>query len=294
MSAFFIMFTQKGINYLKQTTQLVDHISKGNLGIQIHNDRNDELGNLSSAINRMSSELKRLSDEEHRWEKAKDDMVSNISHDLRTPLTSIIGYLQLIINCENDHMESMIQYANVAYNKSLELKSLVEELFEFANISNQEFKLNKTKLDISELIKQVILGQMPALQEKILNCRSSFPDEKMYVFADAVLIARAFDNLLSNAVRYSTSGENIDVELAKEAGYVLIKITNYGTEIAQGDLPYIFEKFYCVNKSRSGSSAGVGLGLAIVKSIVEKHNGEVFVNSSNNRTTFAVRLKTDL
>jgi len=292
MSVFFSLLTQKSIHHLKKTIQLVDDISKGNLGLQILNDRNDELGNLSMAINRMSCELKRLSDDERRWEKAKDDMVSNISHDLRTPLTSVIGYLQLIINCEeSDCTDNMMQYANVAYSKSLELKSLVEQLFEFANINNQEFKLSKTKLDISELIKQVILGQMPVLQEKNLNCRSSFPDEKVYVFADPVLLARVFDNLLSNAVKYGMNGKSIDIELVKEVNWVSIKIANYGTEIAQADLPHIFDKFYCVDKSRSDSSSGTGLGLAIVKSIVEKHNGEVLVNSNNRGTTFVVRLK---
>ncbi|MDP4093084.1 MAG: HAMP domain-containing sensor histidine kinase [Bacillota bacterium] len=295
MSAFFVLLTQKGIKYLEKITQIVEKISKGNLGIQISDERTDELGNLSKTINQMSSELKRLIEKERKWEKEKDDMISNISHDLRTPLTSIIGYLQLIINYEKNGNEVyMAQYANIAYSKSLELKVLIDQLFEYTSISNKEFKLNIIKIDAAELINQVVLGQMPVLQEKSLQCRMHYPDEKVYIYADAVLIARVFDNLITNAVKYGSNSENIDVELSKESNDAVIRITNYGVEIPQSDLPYIFDRFYCVDKSRSSNRAGTGLGLAIVKSIVEKLNGKIYAYSNDNKTVFEVRLNSNL
>lgn len=293
-SAFFLLLTQKGIKYLEKITRLVEEISKGNLGLQISVERTDELGNLSEAVNRMSSKLKRLIEEEQSWEKAKDDMVSNISHDLRTPLTSILGYLQLIVDYEQKgNEEYMLRYADIAFTKCLELKLLVDQLFEYANVSNKEFKLNKTGIDIAELIRQVVLGIMPVLQEKGLYCRMDFPDEKIYVFADAVLMARVFDNIINNAVKYGLNGQFIDIELRKDSGDAFVRIINYGTTIPQSDLPYIFDKFYRVDKSRSGDGAGAGLGLVIVKSIIEKHNGQIYVDSYDNKTMFEVRLKTD-
>lgn len=294
MSAFFLLLTKKSIKFIEKITQLVEQISEGNLGIQIFDERTDELGNLSKAVNKMSSELERLIAEEKRWEKSKDEMINNISHDLRTPLTSIIGYLQMIIECkQNDNEDYMMQYAHVAYSKCEQLKLLVDQLFEFTNVSSKEYKLDITKIDVAELVRQVVAGLMPILQEKNICCRIDFPDEKVYTSADGTLIARVFDNLISNAVKYSPNGGNIDVILRKEPFGAFVRVTNYGITIPEQNLPYIFDRFYRVDKSRSNSCAGVGLGLAIVKSIVEKHKGEIHVKSYDNKTVFEVRLNTN-
>lgn len=290
MSVFFLIITKKGIQHLKKITTMVEEISKGNLEVQIVEERTDELGYLSKSVNQMSKELKRLNEEKQRWIKEKDDMISNISHDLRTPLTSVLGYLQLINNYKkNGDEESMLQYSDIAYSKCLELKQLVDQLFEYTNISNIDFKLKKIKIDVAELIRQVVLGIMPLLQEKEISCRMNFPEEKIYVYADSVLIARVFENLINNAVKYGSDGKYIDIEIKKEAADACVRITNYGITIPKSDLPYIFDKFYCVDKARSHN--GGGLGLAIVKSIVERHDGEVLVSSNDNKTVFEVRLK---
>jgi signal transduction histidine kinase len=243
----------------------------------------------------MSAALKSLSEEEKQWEKEKDDMICNISHDLRTPLTSVIGYLQLIINQAKEKQdEQLLSYVNISYSKCMEIKLLTEQLFDYAKITNKEYQPVAKQINLSELVKQVVLGLMPQLNEKKLTCRLNLPDEKVFITADAALMARVFDNLLNNAMKYGADGSfiDIDIRLAEKENKVTVMVTNYGSTILPEDLPYIFNRFYCIDKSRSSENSGTGLGLAIVKSIIERHHGTICVQSENDKTVFEICLST--
>lgn len=293
MGVFFLIFTGNDMKYLDEIIKSLHGISKDNLETNIPIRTNDEFGDLAKTINSMSHRLNTLIEEERNWEKSKNELITNVSHDLRTPLTSVLGYLELISTQKYVDEEQLKHYADIAYNKGTNLKNLIEELFDYSKLNNKEFKINKTKIKLSELLEQVILGFMPVFKELSMEHRTFFSKNKIVVDADPILLARLFDNLINNAINYGKAGKYIDIELLSKCDEAVIRIINYGEVIPEEDLPFIFERLYRSEKSRSSNKSGTGLGLAIVKSIVDIHNGRITVASTKTKTIFEVRLNYD-
>lgn len=290
---FFLALVKKSIIYLEEIVSALGSISAGNLDINIPVRTGDELGKMADTVNNMAYRLKTTLEEERRLEKTKNDLITNVSHDLRTPLTSMLGYLDLITHKTDLEPEKLRKYSNIAYEQCGELKLLIDELFDFAKLNNPGMVINKTRIDLGEFLEQVMLGFIPSLEEAGMEYRLSLPDGRLLLYADPLLLARVFDNLLSNGIKYGKEGRRLDIELKKEAEEAIVSIINYGEAIEEGDLPYVFERFYRGDKARSGKNKGTGLGLAIVKSIVELHGGTIAVLSSEEKTVFEVRLKAD-
>jgi signal transduction histidine kinase len=289
----FLVFTNSKMQYFEEIHRTLESISKGNLDVRIPVKSTDELSQLALTVNDMAYKLKLLIEEEKYWEKTKNDLVTNVSHDLRTPLTSILGYMELIVKEKYEDEETLKHYADVAYSKCKSLKALVDDLFEYSKLNSTEIKVNKMRVNLAELLEQVILGFLPVLGDVGMEYRLSFPNEKISVNGDPVLLARMFDNLINNAINYGKEGKYLDVELQQENNDAIVRIINYGNPILKEDLPLIFERFYKVDKSRSQYKNGSGIGLAIVKSIVDLHQGTVEADSENNKTIFEVRLPLD-
>ena len=287
---FFFFFTRKSIYYLEEINKGLKRIAEGDLDTRIPIRTENELGQLARNINSMSKHLKKSIEEERNAEKTKNELITNVSHDLRTPLTSIIGYLGLISNDEYKDELSLRYYVDIAYNKSLELKRLIDELFEFTKISYGGLKLNLEKIDIGQLIEQLTEEFIPILNEAGMECRIIPCGEKLYTMADGNLLVRVFENLLSNAIRYGKDGKYVDIEIVGDENSIIVNTINYGEEISTMDLPNIFERFYKTDKSRSKESSGTGLGLAIAKNIIALHNGDITVHSQNGKTEFQVIL----
>lgn len=288
---FFFIFTKKSIYYLEEINIGLKRIAEGDLDTKIPIRTEDELGQLARNINSMSKHLKKTIDEERNAERTKNELITNVSHDLRTPLTSIIGYLGLISNDEYKDEVSLRYYIDIAYNKSLELKHLIDELFEFTKISYGGIKLNLEIIDIGQLIEQLAEEFIPVFNDAGMECRISASNEKLTIMADGNLLVRVFENLLSNAIRYGKDGKYVDIEIVGEKDSIIINTINYGEDISKIDLPNIFERFYKTDKSRSKESGGTGLGLAIAKNIIELHKGDITVISQNGKTEFKVKLE---
>ncbi len=288
--AFFLILVRKNVLYLEEITRTLDQISDGSLDIHISVKTHDELGKMAETVNSMAARLKASIEEERRLEKSKNDLIANMSHDLRTPLTSVLGYLQLISHMDCSDAEKVRQYSAIAYNQCKDLKVLIDDLFEFSKLNNSGIAISKAWISLGQLLEQVILGFMPSLTEAGMEYRLYFPGGKVMVNADPLLLTRVFDNLISNAIKYGKDGKYLDVELKGDGTEAVIRIINFGEPIPEADLPHVFERFYRVDKSRSGHDGGAGLGLAIVKSIIELHKGSVGVSSSEGRTVFIVRL----
>lgn len=292
MSIYILLFTRKEMLYIDQITEALQNISEDNLETNIPIKTNDEFGNLARTVNSMSSKLNALIKEERTWEKSKNELITNVSHDLRTPLTSVLGYLQLISNKKYTDEAQLKHYVDIAYNKCSNLKLLIDELFEYSKLSNKELKINKVKLKLSELLEQVLLGFIPIFNEASMEYRTAFSNNKIIVDADPILMARLFENIINNSIKYGKAGKYIDIELLAEGNEAVVRFTNYGEAIPEEDLPYIFERLYRAEKSRSNNKSGSGLGLAIVKSIVDIHKGKVTVSSNISKTVFEVKLQT--
>lgn len=288
---FFFVFTRKSILYLEEINVGLKRIAKGNLETKIPIKTQDELGELANNINIMAKNLKKSLEDERNAEKTKNELMTSVSHDLRTPLTSIIGYLGLISNDNYKDEITLRYYVDIAYNKSLTLKRLIDELFEFTKISYGGLKLNFEKIDIVQLIEQLAEEFTPLFDEAGMKCRITLPNEKVLIEGDGQQLVRVFENLLSNAIRYGREGKYVEIKIYDEKGKIIISVNNYGESISEMDLPYIFDRFYKVDKSRSGDGRGTGLGLAIAKNIINLHKGDIVAYSQNGQTEFQVKLK---
>ena len=201
-----------------------------------------------------------------------------------------MGYLELIKNNQQLTKGEIQKYSSVAYEKSKRLQSMMDDLFEFTSLDQANVKIHMATINITELILQIVDEFYPTFQEHHITPEVKISQNNLFINGDGQLIARVFDNLLSNAVKYGQDGKKIKIEVINDEETVTIKIMNYGNPIDSADLPYIFDKFYRSDASRSSSTGGTGLGLAIAKNIIQIHNGEILATSHQDKTTFIVIL----
>ena len=283
--------TSNKISYIEYINKCVREISKGNLDYDIDIVGEDELSQVAESIMYMEHELKMQIEDKINVEKSKNDLVTNVAHDLRTPLTSIIGYLGLLKNKAYKDDEELNKYVDIAFNKSEKLKVLIEDLFELTKLYQGGIKLNLAPVSIGNILNQLIGESMPLAQDKNIEIESYVDSSNMSINVDPAKITRVFDNLIGNAIKYSEPNETIYVELRNLNDYVLLAVSNPNHGIEEEELDKFFEKFYRADKSRNSSVSGSGLGLAIAKSIVELHGGIIKAELIEDLITFKVILK---
>lgn len=288
----FLLFTRGKMKYIEEISNGLIEISKGNLYFRVNTKGHDELSQLSTNINYMAYEVSSKIEKERKTEKAKNELITNVSHDLRTPLTSIMGYLGLIKNKKYENQAQMEEYLNIVYNKSEKLRMLIEDLFEYTKLTNENIKLHRECVALNEFIEQLIDEMIPIFDENNLKVIKEISKEKLIVDVDTNKILRVFENLLSNSIKYSIKPGTINVKLYRENSYAIFCVENAGNHIEHDDLEKIFERFYRIEKSRSTSTGGSGLGLAIAKSIVDLHGGEITADCEDNKIRFFVKLQT--
>ena len=302
----FIFFDLMNITlkYLSDLSGAISEVTNGDYNVSLPIDYDDELGVLAANINALAITLKekereseilkeneRLAfDAERNAEKQKKDLITNVAHDLRTPLTTIIGYLELLRTNPDLDKESIYKYSSIAYEKSKKLQAMMDDLFEFTTLDKAKVKINMATINISELVLQMVDEFYPTFQEHNITPVVNINSQSLFIHGDGQLLARVFDNLISNAIKYGSQNSPIHIEVLSDDDSVTIKIRNYGSTIKQEDLPHIFDKFYRSDSSRSTSTGGTGLGLAIAKNIVEMHKGQIFARTHSDRTTFVVIL----
>lgn len=286
LAVFFLMSNQT-IRYLREITFGLQQIANGQLKYEIAVRSSDELGEVAYNINLMSHKLGTLIEDERLAEKTKNDLITGVSHDLRTPLTSILGFLELIDNDRYKDEVELRYYIGIAYEKSKSLKKLIDDLFEFTRINNG-MPLEKIELDLIGFTRQLIEEFVPNLEAAGMKGRVYSVNNSLIIKADGDRLVRAYENLIMNAIHYGQEGRFVDIRLRQENGYAVVEVVNYGEQIPEKYLPYLFERFYRVDQSRS-QSGGTGLGLSITKSIVELHNGTITVRSSSGETVFETR-----
>lgn len=286
----FQLLTKKKMKYIEEIADGLQVISTGNLDFRVERKGSDELASLADNINSMAEELKSRIEEERRAERTKNELITNISHDLRTPLTSIMGYLKLISDKKYEDQRQLEDFINIAYGKSEKLKTLIDDLFEYTKLSNEGIKLNVAEVNINELLEQLIEEWVPVSEENQLEFVKDMPQEKIIVSVDADLMVRVFENLLMNAIRYSYKPGKILIKVSRQENKAIVCVENMGDPIPQEELPNLFNRFYRLEKSRTAGMGGSGLGLAIAKSIVDLHHGDIWAECEGNNIRFIVAL----
>ncbi len=287
----FITITNKKMKYLDEIAIGLKNIAGGNLKYHIREEGNDEIRKIASNINYMAEEINKKILAERNAEKTKADLITTVSHDLRTPLTSIMGYIGLVKDERYEDEETKKEYLNIAFNKAEKLKVLIEDLFEYTKLNNAGMKINKIDVNINEFLSQIIEELMPIFEENDLTVSNSTTRENIYVSLDPDKMLRVFENLFTNAVKYSYKPGEIQVSVFESDGYVSVAIKNKGQHISKEKVDKLFDRFYRVDESRNASTGGSGLGLAIAKNIVELHGGKIYAECYGENIIFNVKLR---
>ncbi|WP_297634999.1 ATP-binding protein [uncultured Clostridium sp.] len=286
----FTLFINKKVKYITFLTKEVKKIKDEGFGKTIEVKGNDEIAELCESINQMSLELSEKIENEKRIEETKNELITNISHDLKTPLTSIIGYLELI-NREDIQSEKKKLYSKVAYDKSLRLKGLVNELFEYTKLTSPDIKLNKMKFNISNLLNQIVGESILGFVERDIEVNLDNPYREILCSVDIKLFTRVLENLIKNAEKYSDRNSVFKIQVLDFEDKTEISFINKCEKLAKEDLNKIFEKFYRADIARSDEIEGSGLGLNIAKRIVELHNGKLEVEKDEANIKFKIEIK---
>lgn len=286
----FGLLQYRDIRYLRRISTALLDVSEGNFERRVPVVGDDELSDIALQLNHMTEEIQQLMEKEKDNEQTKNDLITNIAHDLRTPLTSIIGYLNLIISQPDMEDGKRQAYLKVAYDKSLHLQKMIEDLFGFTKLNYGKQTTMMQPIDIIELMGQLLEEFYPVFEENGIEYEYRPAVTSQLVMGDGTLLARLFDNLINNAVKYGKDGKRLLVKAELKGKYIAVSVINYGKVIPKKDLDRVFEKFYRAEQSRSSSTGGTGLGLAIAKNITLLHNGMIRASSGLDGTVFEVEL----
>ncbi|MBD1380087.1 two-component system histidine kinase PnpS [Metabacillus arenae] len=231
------------------------------------------------------TELKKL-------EQMRKDFVANVSHELKTPITSIKGFSETLLDGAMDDRKTLESFLSIILKESDRLQSLIQDLLDLSKIEQQGFELNIHKLDLPELLEEVVLMLQHKADQKEVELILNIKMKEVIIHGDIHRLKQIFINLINNGIAYTPKGGSVTISVTSESDEAKIEVSDTGIGIREDEVPRIFERFYRVDKARSRNSGGTGLGLAIVKHLIEAHKGKIMVNSSVGQgTTFTVLLK---
>lgn len=286
---FFILF----YFFLKSFTRYFNEINRGIDALRNQDGKDIELPPEMSAtekkLNEVRQTLEKRTFEAHLAEQKKNDLVMYLAHDIKTPLTSVIGYLSLLDEAPDMPIKQRAKYVHITLNKAYRLETLINEFFEITRYNLQQIRLEKESIDLYYMLVQMIDEFYPILSEKG-NRAVLHAEESLTVDGDAVKLARVFNNILKNAAAYSDPDTEIIITAEEREGTVIISFQNQGKTIPAEKLEALFEKFFRLDEARTSNTGGAGLGLSIAREIVSLHGGTVEAKSEDHQTTFTVSL----
>lgn len=287
---YFILISHNFVMYVREIINGVEHMKNGDFQEEIPVRGEDEFSEIADSINEMRKNLAETMESQRMAEQTKDELITNVAHDLRTPLTSILGYLDLLTQGDFLTEEQKQKYLGIVSNKARQLETLIKDLFDYTRYDKDKVKIKKEMLDLNLFIPQIVDEFYPSFMDHELECRTDFCEGALNIEGNGELLARAVGNLMSNAIKYGSEGKVVEVKTGRMDHMVYVAVVNYGKIIPAGDLDKIFDKFYRVESSRSLKTGGTGLGLAIAKNIVNLHGGNIWASSDESGTRFQIEL----
>ena len=271
---------------LHRMTGIVGEFEKGKYHQRIPVKSKDEISELGIAFNNMADTIEKNMLDIKKNDNLRRELIANISHDIRSPLSSIQGYIETILIKENElSEEERISYLETILKNVTNLNHLVHELFELSKLDAMESGPSFEPFSIAELAQDVVLKFQQQAEQKGIHLITKIPISLPFVYADISMMERVLSNLIDNALRFTPPNGKISIELKAEDDLVRISIADNGSGIPAEDIPHIFDRFYKVEKSRSPNTGGSGLGLAIAKKMLDAHNCEIKVESSTGSGT---------
>ena len=266
---------------LRKATQ---NIKDGNLDFVLDVEGADEFAELCRDFEEMRRRLKESAEEKLVLDKENKELISNISHDLKTPITAVKGYVEGIMDGVADTPEKMDRYVRTIYNKTVEMDHLINELTFYSKIDTNRIPYTFSKLNVEDYFSDCAEEVGLELETRgIQLCYANYVDSDVQVIADGEQIRRLIHNIISNAIKYMDKGKGmkgiIQIRVKDVGDFVQVEIEDNGKGIAAKDLPYIFDRFYRTDVSRNSAKGGSGIGLSIVRKILEDHGGKVWATS---------------
>ena len=269
---------------LQKLQKAARNIKEGNLDFEIKAENDDEIGQLCRDFEEMRLRLKVQAEEKVAFDRENKELISNISHDLKTPITAIKGYVEGIMDGVADTPEEMDRYVRTIYNKTNEMDHLINELTFYSKIDTNRIPYTFSKLNVEDYFSDCAEEVGLELETRgIQLCYANYVDKDVLVIADGEQIRRVIHNIISNAIKYMDKQNGmkgiIQIRVKDVGDFVQVEIEDNGKGIASKDLPYIFDRFYRTDVSRNSSKGGSGIGLSIVRKILEDHGGKVWATS---------------
>ena len=287
---YFLLFIKRIVKDMTYISDRIIDIADGKSDEKIIIERQDEIGEIAGRINEMTEQINQLITSERDALQSNKDLIACVAHDLRTPITSVKGYLDLALDTKHYDLEQRQKYVRIAQTKANRLEYRIHDLFNYTKLTSGEITLHRSKIDLVQLVEQMVEEFYPLFQEEELECTTKYNISYLEMNMDGELIARAVQNLLSNAIKYGKDGKHVYVELECLEQEVQIRVTNYGLVIPEESIKHLFDKFYRVERSRNVKTGGTGLGLNIAQEIVHLHGGRIQVTSGASGTCFTIAL----
>lgn len=266
---------------LDKMRRLTEKVAKGEYHVQVDVDSNDEIGELAHSFNQMSGELDRI-------EKLRRTLVSDVAHELRTPLSTIRGYIEAI---RDGILPASSELLSRVYNEVERLVRLVEDLHRLSLFERElTIRRPESPINVRIVTNQIVSMFLPEWTEKSITFYTDIPEKLPKIWIDQAHLTQVLVNLFDNTVRYTPENESVHLTVQEDKGILRFRLTNTGVEISKESLPLIFERFYRVDESRSRTQGGTGIGLAIVRDIVTQYDGTIWATSGNYSTTIHVDL----
>lgn len=275
---------------LRHIINELHYIANGNYDYRIPFELRGDLSKVVDSINGLVDSTVAAIEDERAIEKSKDELITNVSHDIRTPLTSIIGYLGLIEDGQYQNPDELLKYTSIAYNKAKQMKSLVEDLFEYSKVRQPSVPVNTVSFDMVQLLEQLAADFELEAKKKNIQILVETQEPHLIMDGDTEKLVRVFNNLITNAFKYGTDADKILIEIEKTKNETVVTVRNNGKEIPREALDQLFDRFYRVDESRSQEISGTGLGLAIAQNIINLHGGYIYAQSNKEWTSFIIHL----
>ena len=275
---------------LRHIINELHYIANGNYDYRIPFELRGDLSKVVDSINGLVDSTVAAIEDEREIEKSKDELITNVSHDIRTPLTSIIGYLGLIEDGQYQNNDEILKYTSIAYKKAKQMKSLVEDLFEYSKVRQPSVPVNTVSFDMVQLLEQLAADFELEAKKKNIQIQVETKENQLIMDGDTEKLVRVFNNLITNALKYGTEANKIVIEIEKAKNEAVVTVKNNGISIPREALDQLFDRFYRVDGSRSQEISGTGLGLAIAQNIVNLHGGYIYAQSNDDWTSFIIHL----
>lgn len=284
----FRMLTRR-LDVIKKT---VKDFERGELNKRIPIKSNDEITDLSLCFNRMADTVVESMNDMKKADKLRRDLVANVSHDLRNPLSSIQGYVETIqMKGEEITREELQRYLEPVLSNTKKLNRMIDDLFDLSKLDAENVTPNLEDISLAELVQDLVQQFTPIAEQKNIQIKTIYPENPhAQIYADIGLLDRALSNLIDNAIQHTPEGGTVTIKSIQNGKDISLEISDSGRGIPESDIPHIFDRFYQVDKSRSNSS-GAGLGLSIAQKILELHGAKITVQSLLNKgTTFKIMM----